>query len=244
MKIKTLGIFDSGLGGYSVYDALKTKGPKIQYVLYADQKNAPYGNQSATAIINHVRNALMWFQDQAITTVLLACNTASAVALKTLRDEFPSMTIVGIIDLTLHQIEQNDCSLAVVSTQATMESHAYKKAWSSPLIQEYALPELVDLIENDFDLLNVNQYLKEASLTIKQADYMILACTHFPLVEDVFKEVFEMEILDSRKPILDYVKQIAGVCDKDSVVYTSGHPDKMAQQIKVLFNKDEKVSGL
>ena len=103
-KINKLGIFDSGLGGYSVFKALKTEFSDLDLVLFADQKNAPYGNYSSEKIIELSSNAMRWFLSQGIEDVLLACNTVTSVALDILKVRFPSMRIWGIVDLTVSQV--------------------------------------------------------------------------------------------------------------------------------------------
>lgn len=242
MKIKTLGIFDSGLGGYSVYHHLVTKGPKIEYVLYADQKNAPYGNKNADQIYQYAKKAILWFQDKGIDHILLACNTVSAVALVELKEEFPNMKIWGIIGLTLNQIKDKDIEISVVSTSATFESHAYQNTWNKPEnVYELALSDLVGMIEGEAKEDEMDAYLKKKLKDLKGHDALILACTHFPLVNNLFVKYFEGEILDSQKPILKLVESIAGTSTEKSKIFTSGDSDVLKKQIKDLFNKDEKV---
>ena len=242
MKIKTLGIFDSGLGGYSVYHDLITYGPNIEYVLYADQKNAPYGNQTPEAIYRHAQRAMQWFKDKDIDHVLLACNTVSAVALEELKKNFPDMTIWGIIDLTLSQIKNKNAKIDVVSTQATFQSHAYKKTWTQgDNLLEHPLPHLVTMIEGNCEIKAMDEYLKTELRKFSSRDFLVLACTHFPLVYDLFTKHFSGDIVDSRKPIRNLVNEIAGTNDEVSKIYTSGDEEILKTQIKNLFNVDEKV---
>lgn len=242
MKIKTLGIFDSGLGGFSVYHDLISQGPKIEYILFADQKNAPYGNKSNKEIYQLASAGMQWFKKKGIKHVLLACNTVSAVALRELNQAFPDMTIWGIIDLTLSQIQNRDEELAVVSTQATYQSHAYQKAWrGNKAVVEKALPELVAMIEEGQALNKIDAYLEKELKSLKNQDSLILACTHFPLVEESFKKFFSGNIVDSRKAIRRLVESMAKEHDQASQVYTSGDPEVLQKQIKNLFSCNEKV---
>lgn len=242
MNIKTLGIFDSGLGGYSVYRDLKDKGPKIEYVLYADQANAPYGNKEPEEIYGFSKQAMEWFQAQGIYHVLLACNTVSALSLEKLTEDFPAMTIWGIIDLTLNQIQDKDAHLTVLSTKATYASHAYQKTWDKPEnVVELPLSDLVAMIEEGAPNSEMDHYLKSELGVLKTQDILILACTHFPLVFELFEKYFSGTILDSRKPILKLVESIATNNDQASSIYTSGKPEILKEQIKNLFNIDEEV---
>lgn len=242
MKIKTLGIFDSGLGGYSVYHYLVDNGPQIEYVLYADQKNAPYGNKDLDEIYAYAKEGMEWFKRNGIDHVLLACNTVSALALDKLKKEFPQMKIWGIIDLTLNQIKDSDAKISVLATQATCKSHAYKNNWSKPKnIFELGLKNLVAMIEDGKSEKEIDAYLKEEVSNLPNKDILILACTHFPLVKDAFEKYFSGSIVDSQKPILELVESIADKNSKTSQVYTSGDVEVLRKQIKNLFHKDEKV---
>ncbi|MEG0327364.1 MAG: aspartate/glutamate racemase family protein [Erysipelothrix sp.] len=238
---KTLGIYDSGLGGYSVYQDLRVAYPKYNMVLYADQKNAPYGNQSDEAINNLARAAMQWFVNNDIENVLIACNTVSAVSLSILKKEYPSLNIYGIIDLTASQIHNQDKHIAIVSTQATYQSHAYAKALHENEVTELALPELVKHIESLDDEQIIKNYLGNFKQPISTCDKIILGCTHYPLVAHLFKEVFEIETLDSRKPIRQFVGTLAVGENGYHCVYTTGDAEIMSQQISDLFNIQEEV---
>lgn len=244
-KIKQLGIFDSGLGGYSIYRDLKRHLEPVSLVLYADQGNAPYGNQSPEAIIQYTEKAMMWFHRQGILDVIVACNTVSAVALETIRSRFPDMKIVGIIELTVENLTNPEAmKVAVVSTLATFNSHAYRDLieCKSPLaITELALPELVNIIEGLNPNLDIEKYLEIELIPVMDATDLILGCTHFPLVYDVFSKKFNGRIHDSIVPIRNYVCQEYQFTETGCHTYTTGDPKMMEAQIQSLFGDEEKV---
>lgn len=243
--IKKLGIFDSGLGGYSVYHDLIETGPDITYILYADQKNAPYGNKRASAITNLAIEAMHWFQKQGIQHVLLACNTVSSIALESLQSKFPDMTIWGIIDLTLAQLEEEKISkLAVVSTVATHQSDAYQNKWGQKNFISKPLPALVSYIEDNAPVKQIDAYLHDQLASLADSSHLVLACTHYPLVYHLFADNYSGKIVDSRAPIRDFIYKNASSSQKVGRIYTSGDPSNMEQQIFHLFGVREKVSGL
>ena len=240
--IERLGIFDSGLGGYSVYHDLMMTGPDISYVLYADQKNAPYGNKSKEEIIALAIEAMSWFETQGIEHVLLACNTVSSVALKALQEAYPEMTIWGIIDLTLSQLQNQETNhITVVSTQATHNSGAYLQQWGQGNLSSKPLDLLVSLIEGNAPMIEIDDYLHKTLKDVSGSSHLILACTHYPLVLPSFINNFPGEILDSRLPIRQFVQAHARPHIKVGEIYTSGETKVMKEQIKRLFDIDEEV---
>lgn len=247
-KIKTLGIFDSGLGGYSVYQYLKEHLDPVSLVLYADQKNAPYGNQSDDAIIAYTLHAMKWFQDHDIRDVVIACNTVSAVALSTARNHFPDMNLIGIIELTVGQIEPNaDTCVGIVSTLATFNAHAYRNFIheKGPIhVKELALPELVNIIEGLNQNLKLDTYLENELKPILESTDLILGCTHYPLVHDAFRKIYKGQVHDSRRPICEYVAMNYEFLRSSCQTFTTGDAQKMERQIKRLFDSIEKVETI
>jgi glutamate racemase len=151
--MKSIGIVDSGLGGYTVYESLRKAYPGISFVFLADQKHAPYGNKSALEIIAISYKNMRWFRSQGISEVIFACNTTSSVALNEMRMAFPDMTLHGIIDLTVDHLDlQPDESVLVMATSATIRSGTYPKAIAARnekvTVDGVAMVELVRLIED------------------------------------------------------------------------------------------------
>lgn len=241
-KISKLGLYDSGLGGYSIYDYLKNSYPNLNLVLYADQKNAPYGNKDKDVIVEYARDAMKWFIKQKITHVLIACNTVSAVALDIIKQEFQELSIYGIIDLTIQQV--NEKKVGVMSTLATYKSQAYRIALEGRghEVSDKATVELVEYIET---MRDTNEYLKKELKDFEESESLILACTHYPLVIDTIKKYYNGIVHDSREPIATFLKDL--IIDSefnDYRVVTTGDALHMKQQIKKLFNIEENVEGV
>lgn len=238
LVIKTLGIYDSGLGGFSVFDNLRRTYPDLDMVMFADQINAPYGNKTVEEIQTIAYEAMFRFNQQGIDSVLIACNTVSAVALDYLRVSFPSMNLWGIIDLTVSQIPKGK-SVGLVATQVTVDSNAYPLALPDNTVKQAALVNLVSLIES---LRSDHEILESISgVDVYDEDYLILGCTHFPLVKDLFSLISSAIVVDSRIPIRLFVEKLYLPGEGVTRVYTSGDPEVMVRQIKELFNYDQEV---
>lgn len=236
-KINHLGVFDSGLGGYSVYMELVKAFPQTQFTVYADQGNAPYGNQTPEAIVEHAKSSMEWFESQGIMNVLIACNTVCAIGLDILRESFPQMTFYGIIDLTLNQLEPNT-KILVLSTQATHDTEIYRTTRPELDIQSLALPKLVNYIENMEPTLG---YLE--SMLDKQNGYdvVVLGCTHYPLVADEIAAITQAKVVDSRSPIKNYFQDILEAGTGEQRMLTTGDARHTQIQLKELYGVDREV---
>ena len=239
MKIKTLGIFDSGLGGYVVFDALKKTYPDLDMVLYADQKHAPFGNHDSETIVKLTLSALNWFKDQGISDVLLACNTASSV-IDVIKENLSGMRVWGIIDLTLSQLDDDVETVGVFGTVATINSHAYQKTYQKR-IKEVSIRDLVHAIEGLDDSVAVDDMIAASVLEMGNVDTIILGCTHYPLVKDRFKKYTNAQILDSNQPILDFIGKNYEPKTGDTKVISTLNPEHLQRQVKALFGEDIEV---
>ena len=239
----TIGILDSGLGGYSVYHALRAAYPEASFLFLADQLNAPYGDKSKDEIFKIVQEALAWFEKQQITEILVACNTISSLVLSEIIPLYPHLKITGIIDLTVAQFKDKDYKkILVVATKATINSHAYQKEFlkikPEALVFEHALPKLVVQLEGLAPLEETETYLNETLSQYRdKVDAVVLACTHYPLVKSSFEHLLKVTSFDSQNAIIDLFSK-RQLWAGPSRVMTTKDPSYMAKQIKVLFNTD------
>jgi glutamate racemase len=242
--MNAIGILDSGLGGYTVFHALHQAYPDASFVFLADQANAPYGDKTQAEIRTIAIDALVWFEGQGIQEVIIACNTISAQVLPEIRRLFPHMTLTGIIELTANQDRVlNARHVAVIATTGTTRTNAYPITInrSNPAIQVegFALPRLVPLIEGLASVETIDDYLKPLIEPIN-ADVLVLACTHYPLVITSLSRYFTGSIVDSIEPI------VKSLSDRDlpkgpCKVYTTYNPSYLKHQIDVLFSTPTEV---
>ena len=190
MDNRPIGVFDSGIGGLTVVDALAKSLPKETIVYVGDTARVPYGNKSRNRIRQYAQEITTWLSKKDCKIIIVACNTASAVALKYLESTF-SIPIVGVIESGVNkgiQMCQNN-KIAVLGTAATIRSNAYGKRINAvnpeAFVISQACPLFVHLaeegwIEGEIPKQIADYYLAE----IKKVgvDTVILGCTHYPLL--------------------------------------------------------------
>jgi glutamate racemase len=238
----TIGIIDSGLGGYSIFHALHQAYPQAAFHFLADQKNAPYGNKTALEIQRIATKNIQWFINNGIHEIVIACNTMNAVALPVLKERFPNVFFHEVVQPTVEQIPADTKSLLVVATKLTIQSEIYTKALRQrfPMMKIHAivLPELVSMVEgmrSQADMqCYIEQVLPQESL---QADGMILGCTHYPLARPAFNEVFKQNIYDSIQVMVDRLKDKVLV-EGEAKCFTTQDAIYAHIQVKELFQSD------
>lgn len=203
-----IGIFDSGFGGLTVLREITALLPVYNYLYLGDSARAPYGSKSREEIYRYTLEAVDFLFQNDCGLVILACNTASAEALRKIQREFlpdnyPGRRVLGVLMPTAEEVaDDGDIHLAgVVATKGTVESGAYsreiKKISPEKEVIQQAAPDLVPLIEagvtKGVEIENsIRQYVKP--LVDGQIDSLILGCTHYAIIEDEFREVLPENI--------------------------------------------------
>lgn len=245
----TIGIIDSGLGGYSIYHALHQAYPKASFHFLADQKNAPYGNKTAEEIKAIATKNIAWFKSNGIQEIVIACNTMNAVALDYLKTTFPDIKFHDVVYPTVKQLETlNLTSILVVATHLTIQSDIYAKTmhviFPNITVKSIALPELVQKIESLASKTEIVAYLNTC-LNLEDVSYegLILGCTHYPLAIDAFIEIFNQTIIDSINVMTQIFK------DKQleeglSYCFTTKDSEFAKHQVSQLFQINEDFSKI
>ncbi|ERN40562.1 glutamate racemase [Rubidibacter lacunae KORDI 51-2] len=191
-----IGIFDSGVGGLTVWLELTRQLPCESVVYFGDTARLPYGTRSPDEICIYVREILTWLQLQGVKMVLMACNTSSALAQDLVRTEFPDLPVLGLILPGARAAVTTGRRIGAIATLATVASGAYRRAIAEidPLAEvwEVACPEFVPLIESgrlhDPQLIAAaERYL--APLRRQQIDTLVYGCTHYPLIASVVRNL-------------------------------------------------------
>ncbi len=220
-KAPTIGVFDSGFGGLTVLKALLEVIPAADYAYFGDTARLPYGSKSAETVAKYAVEASTFLEKQGAGILVIACNTATALALDTIR-RASSVPVVGVIDpgaeraSTLSQSRK----AVVIATEATVGSHAYLKALESRGMRaiEKACPLLVPLVEEGWVDHTVTEqiariYLQEAFAGgFESADVLLLGCTHYPLIKPLLQRVVPsgVTIVDSAESTARVVAQQLG----------------------------------
>ena len=214
MNNSPIGFFDSGIGGLSVYARFRELLPNENTIYYGDLKNLPYGNKSKEELIGFARNILNFFKTKNVKAVIIACNTSSALAYDTIKDEY-NFKIYPIIQVSAQVISHNNINrLGIFATEGTVKSKAYSKEISKHnkniLVHEIACPNWVPIVEtgsfNSTDsLLDIESKMK---LMLEfNPDKIILGCTHYPYLINYLKKYASKDLfIDPAKMFVDYIK--------------------------------------
>ena len=200
-----IGVFDSGLGGLTVVQAMTQmiKGAQIFYI--ADTKHAPYGEKTQEQILQYAFNITEYFLNtHEIDALIIACNTATSAAVKALRETYPELIIIGTEPGIKPAMEQTKTGkVGVLATPATLKGDKYQQLANSLAMQkdvtlfEQACPGLVEQIEQGKIDHPQTQEMLEAWLhpmRENDVDTVVLGCTHYPLVADMIEKIMQREL--------------------------------------------------
>lgn len=213
-----IGIFDSGFGGLSVLREILKLLPGEQYVYYADSAHCPYGEKSAEYITDRARFITQLLVDKGADLITIACNTATAAAIRTLRAEWPEMPFVGM-EPAVKPAALNTRSgvIGVLATAGTLKGGNYldlRDRYSEQVkVVEHVGQGFVELVERGIlDGPQVEQCVRQAvnPLLAAGADTIVLGCTHYPFLEPVIKRIAgdNVEIINPAPAVARQVERI------------------------------------
>jgi glutamate racemase len=218
MSWKAIGIFDSGVGGLTVLKEIVKALPQEDTIYLGDTARVPYGTKSPETVIRYARQITEFLVGRDIKLLVVACNTASAVALDSLNEAF-SIPIVGVIEPGARRAVSvtKTGKVAVIGTEGTVKSSAYTKAIkrlsSDVQVVTRACPLFVPLaeegwVDNEVARLTARSYLE--GLREDGVDTLVLGCTHYPLLKGVIEEVMgsDVVLVDSAE---ETARTVAGI---------------------------------
>lgn len=206
-----IGVFDSGYGGLTILTEIRRQLPDYDYIYLGDNARSPYGTRSFDVINDFTLQAVKYLFSQGCPLVILACNTASAKALREIQQHYlpvsedPTRRVLGVIRPTVEAIGQYTQTghVGLVATPGTVSSHSYTtevaKLFPEVHVQEQACPMWVPLVE--YGESNkpgadyfVHSYIQELLAQDPQIDTLILGCTHYPLLRPKIREALPEDI--------------------------------------------------
>ena len=232
MSTAPIGVFDSGYGGLTILKELKHTLPQYDYIYLGDNARAPYGPRSYDTVYQYTLEAVNWFFNQGCSLVILACNTASAKALRTIQQKdlprmAPDKRVLGVIRPTTEILGNFSTThqVGILGTLGTIQSDSYPielaKFFPALKVFQQACPLWVPLIENGeqdkpgADYF-VKSYLDQLFSQSTDIDTLLLACTHYPLLADKISAFMPKGV--------NIVSQGAIVA-KSLAKYLESHPD-------------------
>lgn len=260
-----IGVFDSGYGGLSVLREIQKRLPQYDYLYLGDNARAPYGTRSFDIVYKFTLEAVRYMFDRGCRLVILACNTASAKALRSIQQNDlpaidPSRRVLGVIRPTVEKVGEISRSgrIGLVGTPGTVKSRSYDMEIAK-LYPEFSLysqpcPMWVPLVEyKEFDSPGADYFVKQEVDRLmgqcQDIDTLILGCTHYPLLYDkIAKYVPEgVEIISQGKitadSLADYLvrhPEMESRCSKGgrTTYLTTENPEKFADMASVFLDKE------
>ncbi|MFC3562406.1 glutamate racemase [Pedobacter jamesrossensis] len=266
-----IGIFDSGYGGLTVFRSIAEKLPQYDYIYLGDNARSPYGDHSFETIYRYTLECVEWLFSKGCKLVILACNTASAKALRTIQQKnlptkYPDRRVLGVIRPTAEVIGSYTTSkqVGVMGTRGTVNSKSYlleiNKFFPDIKVHQQACPMWVPLIENNEHLQSgadffVNEYCNALLAQADDIDCVLLACTHYPLLlpklkaslPDYINILTQGEIVAAS--LVDYLDRHPGIDSQLAKTgfksfYTSGDTNAFDEHASIFFGENLKSAKM
>jgi glutamate racemase len=262
-----IGVFDSGYGGLTVLKEIVNVLPQYHYIYLGDNARAPYGNRSFDTVHQYTWQCVQWFFAQSCPLVILACNTASAKALRTIQQHdlkgvYEHNRVLGVIRPT-SEVAGNYSKtkhIGVLGTKGTVQSESYlielKKFFPDVEVHQQACPMWVPLVENnEYTSDDADFFVKESIDALMQQsseiDTILLACTHYPLLMDKIKKQVDPStniisqgaiVADSLKDYLTRHAEMESRCSKGSGIefFTTDDTEDFDTHAAIFFGKEIK----
>lgn len=251
-----IGIFDSGIGGLTVAQAIVKSMPKENIIYFGDTAHLPYGDKSTASIQAYAIKIAQMLLQQHCKVILIACNSASAAAFDLVKEYVGSKSLVmNVIDPVVQVLQKDykNKKIGLIGTRQTVNSHIYKKkidALNTGIdLISYATNLLAAAIEEfgDHSVLDglLHQYLTHPDL--RNIDALVLACTHYPIVKNRIATLYEqhVQIIDSAEAVAKALKTKLTQNDllndngsSQKHFYVSDYTESFAQNAKLFFNEE------
>ena len=208
-----IGIFDSGYGGLTIFNHIRQRLPQYDYLYLGDNARAPYGTRSFDVIYEYTLQAVNYLHEQGCNLIILACNTASAKALRTIQQNNinpDKLRVLGVIRPTVEVVPTRTRTnhIGVLATPGTVASESYvielQKQNPELVITQQACPMWVPLIESGEHLQEgadyfVEKYLTELLERDPLIDTIILGCTHYPLLQEKIEAFLAKQTISQQR---------------------------------------------
>jgi glutamate racemase len=256
-----IGVFDSGVGGLSVLREIRAQMPEESVIYFGDQGHIPYGPRSMEQIRNFSEAITRFLLEQGATIIVVACNTASAAALKYLREKFPAVQFVGMEPAVKPAAEHTQTGkVGVLATPATFQGALYASvverfANGVELLQNTCNGLVQQIEQGNLNGAETRRILEDALLPMleKNIDTVVLGCTHYPfvipLIQEIVGDAKRVRVIDPAPAVARQVKRLleaGGLKSQSSErgnvrFYTSGDPERLQSLLAVLLGENGEV---
>ena len=259
MKNSPIGIFDSGIGGLTVANAITKVLPLENIIYFGDTEHLPYGEKSKEAIQSFSRKIISFLVEKHCKTIVIACNSASSVIDNSVLKSARNTTIFNVIDPVVTEIVKvcTEYNIGVIGTKATIGSDIYAKKikdlCESAKVYSLATPLLAPMIEEGFINEEISHtvianYLSHSKL--KNIDHLILACTHYPLIQSEINEYYNksVNVIDSAQIVAKHIAQVlkekhllSSSTEKEHHFYVSNYTKSFEKSAQFFFKENIKL---
>lgn len=255
-----VGVFDSGIGGVSVLRAIRAEMPSADLIYVGDNLHLPYGEKSMEEIRNYTRGVVKFLVDSGCSVIVIACNTASAAALKEMREQFPNITFVGMEPAVKPAAEQTQTGVVgVIATTATFQGELFasvvERFANNVKVLRQPCPGLVQQIEaGELATAKTKSMLHEwlDPMKAQNIDRLVLGCTHYPFVAETIRGILGdgVQIIDPAPAIARQVKRVSDYENRKEnrvgqvLFYTSGNADHFGNILMQLTGWNEPIHQL
>ncbi|HHW94990.1 MAG TPA: glutamate racemase [Mogibacterium sp.] len=256
MDNRPIGFFDSGLGGLTSVQELHEQLPNEKVIYYGDTARTPYGSKSPETIRKFATQIVDYLVSKDVKMIIIACNTVTSMALDSLREKYPDIPILGVIEPTVKKVIEDGCKkVGVIATKATIASNVYgehlREADSDVEVYSCACPAFVPLVEegiidNKIMELTIKYYMDEF---VKDNDFnnLILGCTHYPLIAEQITHLYPgINLYNSSAEVIreakEYLKQKDMLAENSTIkdrYYASDLSENFISMTKLLFKDRE-----
>lgn len=233
MRTDSIGFLDSGFGGITVLSEALRQLPDENYIYYADNVHVPYGTKTKEEVHNYVFEAVDFLVGKGIKSLVVACNTATSIAVRDLRNKY-SFPIIGMEPAVKPAVENgNGKRVLVLATQLTLKEEKFhnlvQRVDHEHVVDYLAFPELVELAEKMiFDKERVIPVIKNklAGYDFNNYKTFVLGCTHFPIYKNILKLVLpgHIDVIDGSTGTVRYLKRLM---EERDILNTSGRPGQI-----------------
>lgn len=264
-EFNPIGIFDSGYGGLTILDKIRTQLPEYDYIYFGDNARTPYGTRSFEVVYKYTLECVSKLFEMGCYLVILACNTASAKALRTIQQQdlvriAPDRRVLGVIRPTVEKVGviTKTRHIGLLATPGTVQSESYpleiNKLYTDITLVSEACPMWVPLIENnEHNSEGANFFIKKNLSNLMQSDpeidTIMLGCTHYPLIQDKIKEFLpsHIQVLSQgeiiAESLVDYLKrhpEIDKFCSKNGNIqfFTTESVEKFTSSASNFLNEE------
>lgn len=258
MDNRPIGFFDSGLGGLTCIDPLMKALPRERIIYFGDTARTPYGSKAPSTIRGFSNQIAEFLVQQDVKMIVIACNTVSSTSLDDLRERWPDLPILGIIEPAARRVVElaaDGARPGIIGTKVTIRSKAHERlihaADPGIPIHGMACPVLVPLIEEgiiEHDIMDLSiRYYLDHFLSYHRIDTLVLGCTHYPLIRANIEKLYpglsivnpSEEIVKSIQAELEVRGLLADRADHENTFYASDLSENFINMINRIFEQSE-----